>query len=160
MKYLRRKNKVMTDVLLTDKTDSGFDVEFLKKISLEVFAFAEAAFEDAEISVLITDDAEIRSLNAAYRQKDYATDVLSFPMAEYPLDDGGMLGDIVISIDTAKRQAQENEIELAREFAFLYIHGLLHLLGFDHETSEEDEKEMFDMQEEILRKLIGDGLVP
>ncbi|MCD8568155.1 MAG: rRNA maturation RNase YbeY [Geovibrio sp.] len=117
-------------------------------------------FEDAEISVLITDDAEIRSLNAAYRQKDYATDVLSFPMVEYPLDDGGMLGDIVISIDTAKKQAQENEIELAREFAFLYIHGLLHLLGFDHETSEEDEKEMFDMQEEILRKLIGDGLVP
>lgn len=160
MKCLRRKNKVMADVLLTDKTDSGFEVEFLKKISLEVFAFAEAVFEDAEISVLITDDAEIRSLNTAYRQKDYATDVLSFPMAEYPLDDGGMLGDIVISIDTAKKQAQENEIELAREFAFLYIHGLLHLLGFDHETSEEDEKEMFDMQEEILRKLIGDGLVP
>ncbi|HAL86918.1 MAG TPA: rRNA maturation RNase YbeY, partial [Deferribacteraceae bacterium] len=81
------------------------------------------------------------------------------PMSEYPLDDGGMLGDIVISIDTAKKQAEENEIPLVREFAFLYIHGLLHLLGFDHELSEEDEKEMFDMQEDILRKLIKDGLV-
>ncbi|QAR34487.1 rRNA maturation RNase YbeY [Geovibrio thiophilus] len=137
----------------------GFTEEFLTKISMEVFAFAEAAFEEAEISVLITDDAEIRTLNSQYRQKDYATDVLSFPMAEYPLNDGGMLGDIVISLDTAKKQAEENEIPLVREFSFLYIHGLLHLLGFDHETSEEDEKEMFDMQEEILRKLIKNGLV-
>lgn len=159
MKCLRRKNKVTADVLLTDKTESGFKEDFLTKISLEVFSFTEAAFEEAEISVLITDDAEIRSLNSQYRQKDYATDVLSFPMSEYPLDDGGMLGDIVISIDTAKKQAEENEIPLVREFAFLYIHGLLHLLGFDHELSEEDEKEMFDMQEDILRKLIKDGLV-
>jgi probable rRNA maturation factor len=131
---------VTVDVLLTDKTNSEFTSEFLNAVSKKVFEMTEASFEEAEISVLIT---------------NYATDVLSFPMCEYPLDDGGMLGDIVISIDTAKKQAEENEIALNREFAFLYIHGLLHLLGYDHETSQEDEEEMFDLQEAILREVIS-----
>lgn len=143
------------DVLLTDKTGSEFTTEFLTAVSKKVFAMTEAAFDEAEISVLITGDEEIKTLNTQYRQKDYATDVLSFPMCECPLDDGGMLGDIVISIDTAKKQAEENEIPLNREFAFLYIHGLLHLLGYDHETSQEDEEEMFDLQEAILREVIA-----
>ena len=143
------------EVLLTDKTGSEFTSEFLEAVSKKVFDMTEAAFQEAEISVLITDDTEIQALNSQYRQKDYATDVLSFPMSEYPLDDGGMLGDIAISIDTAKKQAKENEIPLNREFAFLYIHGLLHLLGYDHETSQEDEEEMFDLQEAILREVIA-----
>jgi probable rRNA maturation factor len=146
---------VTVDVLLTDKTNSEFTSEFLNAVSKKVFEMTEASFEEAEISVLITNDEEIQALNSQYRQKDYATDVLSFPMCEYPLDDGGMLGDIVISIDTAKKQAEENEIALNREFAFLYIHGLLHLLGYDHETSQEDEEEMFDLQEAILREVIS-----
>ena len=75
------------------------------------------------------------------------------------MEDEVMLGDIVISLDTAKNQAQERDIGLEREIAFLFIHGLLHLLGYDHETSAEDEKEMFTLQEEILKKLIDYGAV-
>ena len=70
-----------------------------------------------------------------------------------------MLGDFAISYDTAKRQAEEAEINIDRETAFLFIHGLLHLLGYDHETSKEDEEEMFALQEKILKKLVDYGTV-
>lgn len=141
-------------VLVTDETKSGFELDFFQQIAETACKKAGADFEEAEISVLITTDKEVHELNKQYRNIDKSTDVLSFVMTEYGLEDGGMLGDIVISIDTAKKQAEEREISLARETAFLYIHGILHLLGFDHETSEEDEKEMFDMQEEILKDVI------
>jgi probable rRNA maturation factor len=65
----------------------------------------------------------------------------------------------MIPLRTAEAQADENEITLEREVAFLFIHGLLHLLGYDHETSEEDEEEMFDLQENILYTLIENGIV-
>ena len=120
---------------------------------------AQIGFEDCEISLLITDDARIHELNKEYREKDKATDVLSFPMSEDPFEEGGMLGDIVISIETAKEQAKEADIPLDREVAFLFIHGLLHLMGFDHELSSEDEEKMFDIQENILRNLLEIGKV-
>lgn len=160
MKALKRESEVLVDILITDKFKTEFTNDFLSVVSKAVFEAAEASFNEAEISVLITDDKEICLLNKEYRQKDYSTDVLSFPMAEYPLEDGGMLGDIVISLETAKKQAAENTIDIKREFAFLYIHGLLHLLGFDHETSPEDEEEMFDLQEAILLKLVEQQFVP
>ena len=106
------------------------------------------------MKILYTDDETIRQYNKEYRNKDRATDVLSFPM-----EDEVMLGDIAISYDTAKRQAEEAEINIDRETAFLFIHGLLHLLGYDHETSREDEEEMFALQEKILKKLVDYGTV-
>ena len=102
----------------------------------------------------MTDDETIKELNKNFRGKDKATDVLSFPMEE-----NNMLGDIVISADTAKRQAADADIPLERETAFLYIHGLLHLLGYDHEKSTEDEAHMFALQEDILKSLIEGGLI-
>lgn len=107
-----------------------------------------------EISLLITDDETIRKYNKEYRNKDRATDVLSFPM-----EDDIILGDVAISFETAKRQSEEAEINIDREVAFLFIHGLLHLLGYDHETSQEDEEEMFALQEKILKKLVDYGTV-
>ncbi|MDR2883805.1 MAG: rRNA maturation RNase YbeY [Deferribacteraceae bacterium] len=101
---------------------------------------------DSELSIVLTDDESIASMNQQYRNKPEATDVLSFPMEEE-----FMLGDIVISLDTAARQAQEAEIDIELETAFLFIHGFLHLLGYDHETSDLNATEMFDLQEEILR---------
>ena len=135
-------------VLYTDEKNTEFTIEFFEKLTNATFQ--EVNFtNEVEISLLLTDDENIQELNKTYRNKDKSTDVLSFPM-----EDKFMLGDIVISIDTAQNQANEREIELEREVAFLYIHGLLHLLGYDHELGEEEEKEMFDLQEKILKDLV------
>lgn len=118
---------------------------------------------DAEISVMFTDNEGIRVLNVQHRGIDRATDVLSFPMLEYD-DDGEMfddpgdiedelcLGDIVISLERAAEQAEEYGHSFEREVGFLTVHSMLHLLGYDHMT-EEEEKEMFGFQKEILAKM-------
>lgn len=102
----------------------------------------------AEVSVTFTDDEKIRALNKQFRNKDASTDVLSFPM-----DEKGVLGDIVISTEHAVAQAEEYGHPLEREIAFLTVHSVLHLLGWDHERSEDEEKQMFAEQEEILRHI-------
>lgn len=114
---------------------------------------------ECELSVTFTDNGKIRILNRDYRGIDRPTDVLSFPM--YSFSDGDvpdgdehvMLGDIVISVEKAREQAAEYGHSLRREIAFLAVHSVLHLLGYDHETSEEDEKEMFALQEKIMNAL-------
>lgn len=115
-----------------------------------------------EVSVLIVDDEEIREINSEHRDIDKSTDVLSFPMAEFEngelISDEGdydlelgelMLGDIIISAETAKRQAEEYGHSFEREIAFLTAHSCFHLLGYDH-MEEEEEKIMIDKQENIL----------
>jgi probable rRNA maturation factor len=96
---------------------------------------------DAELSVLLTDDRRIESLNRQYRDKARPTDVLSFhfePMgAPAPLEAGWLLGDIVISLETAARQAQGRKRPLEEEVRWLLAHGLLHLVGYDHANPEE-----------------------
>lgn len=141
-------------ILYTDEMNCGLTYEFFTKVAESVFNELDMQDNQYEISLLLTDDETIKQLNKEYRNKDKSTDVLSFPM-----EDEIMLGDIAISVDTAKRQAEEAEINLDRETAFLFIHGLLHLLGYDHETSQEDEAEMFALQEKILKKLIDYGTV-
>jgi len=95
--------------------------------------------ESAELSVLLCDDATIHELNRDYRGKDQPTDVLAFAMRE---GEGGplhpeILGDVVISIDTTRRQATERGVAIVAEATFLLAHGLLHLLGYDHQTEQE-----------------------
>ena len=115
--------------------------------------------EDAEVSVTVVDNAEIRELNREHRYKDSVTDVLSFPMGEdgeYDVNPGTgriMLGDIVISAPRAKEQAQEYGHSLMRELCFLTTHSVFHLLGYDHEVSAKEEKIMFDKQNRVLEKL-------
>jgi len=107
---------------------------------------------EAEVSVTVTDNEGIRELNSRYRNIDRPTDVLSFPIFdEAEEDEASILGDIVISAEKAVSQAEEYGHSLEREIAFLCVHSVLHLLGYDHETSEEDEREMFAKQEDILR---------
>ena len=108
--------------------------------------------EGVEISVYITNDEEIRKLNKTYRGKDKATDVLSFPLDEN-FEGYRLLGDIVISQDTAERQARELDHSLKEEVKRLLIHGLVHLLGYDHEKGEEEEKKFKELEERILSKL-------
>ena len=123
-------------------------------------ALAEEQIEDdAEVSVTVVDNAEIRELNREHRDKDSVTDVLSFPMGEdgeFDVNpDTGciMLGDIVISAPKAEEQAQEYGHSLMRELCFLATHSMFHLLGYDHEVSAEEEKIMFDKQNRVLEKL-------
>lgn len=109
----------------------------------------------AEVSVTLTDDERIHALNREYRHVDRATDVLSFPIFDDGEDGEGniVLGDIVISLERASCQAAEYGHSMERETAFLCVHSVLHLLGYDHETSAEDEREMFGRQEEILASM-------
>lgn len=97
-----------------------------------------------EISILIVTDSRIRELNQQYRNIDDPTDVLSFPQHEGNPEGPGshLLGDVVISAETAARQAGEHQLSLEEELVLLLIHGILHLLGYDHEKSREEEKKM------------------
>ena len=118
---------------------------------------------EVEISVLLVDNETIRSLNRDYRNKDAATDVLSFPMEEAmdgepePAVIGGpterLLGDLVISVEMAIAQAAEYGHSVERELAFLSVHGLLHLLGYDHELGVEAEAAMQAEEKRILSVL-------
>ncbi|MBQ1848233.1 MAG: rRNA maturation RNase YbeY [Clostridia bacterium] len=120
-------------------------------------------FEDpCEVSVTLTNDEGIRKLNKEYRDKDKETDVLSFPLidgeySEEDMIDGYLpLGDIVISLERCREQAENIGHSLNEEAAFLCVHSTLHLLGYDHETGEEDEKEMFDHQKAVMKLVRGE----
>lgn len=93
-----------------------------------------------ELSILLTDDKKIRKLNKQYRNKNMSTDVLSFSQSEGEENEleHNLLGDIVISITTAMRQSSEHNLSINEEIVLLLIHGILHLLGFDHERSDEE----------------------
>ena len=126
-------------------------------LTVENAVAAALRHENAEgdVSVVLTDDAEIRALNKAFRGIDAATDVLSFPACEGDLITGapdGFLGDIAISCPRAFSQAEEYGHSPAREFAFLAVHGALHILGYDH-LNEEDANRMFALQEIILNDM-------
>lgn len=104
------------------------------------------SLEKAELSVLLCDDATIHTLNRDYRGKDRPTDVLAFAMREgehtpaTDLAQPEILGDVVISVPTARRQAIARSVPIIAEVTMLLAHGLLHLLGYDHATPEEDRR--------------------
>ncbi len=141
------------------------EIEATVKRCIEYTLEFEACDFDAEVSVTFVDDEEIHRINLAERDIDRPTDVLSFPICEF--DENGditdadfdyngdfiMLGDIVISAERAKAQAEEYGHSFLREMAFLTVHSMLHLLGYDHLTSEADEKTMFAKQDKILQDL-------
>lgn len=116
---------------------------------------------DAELSILITTDKEIKILNRDYREKDKATDVLSFPLLEGEGGDFAQsnLGDVVISFETAKRQAKDLNVSVPQEINRLLTHGLLHLLGYDHENvTEAEAQKMRDKEEELFNLISTDRL--
>lgn len=134
---------------------SGISEEFLEN-ALQVGGEMEKISPETELEVVLTNDEEIHKLNAEYRGKDRPTDVLSFSWAEAEEKFPGepeLLGEIIISLDTAKRQAEEYGHSYEREMAFLAIHGLLHLVGYDHELGQEEEERMKIRQDEILKSL-------
>jgi probable rRNA maturation factor len=109
---------------------------------------------DSELSVLFVDDNEIKDLNSKYLNRDYPTDVMSFSMreGEFPTLNENMLGDVVVSLDNAREYAQKKGVSIEDEVIYLLIHGILHLLGYDHEKEGSDahkmelkEKELYNM---------------
>lgn len=115
--------------------------------------------KSAEVSVSFVDNNEIRRLNRLYRDKDKPTDVLSFPLGENGVYDVNnetgavLLGDVVISIETAIKQAKMYNHPLEREVGFLTVHSMLHLLGYDHETSPLEAERMHEKEEMVLERL-------
>jgi len=105
------------------------------------------------VSVFLTDDKTIQELNKTYRNKDKPTDVLSFPINE-KVGDWLLLGEIVISVDTAKRQASSLGHSLQEELKRLLVHGFVHLLGYDHELGGEEERKFFALEEYVLKNLL------
>ena len=133
--------------------------KIIKKTVNAALRHEKAAFS-AEVSVTFTDNEKIHELNLAHRGKDSATDVLSFPLFEkesLPKDGGEQeyvpIGDVVISLEKARAQAEEYGHSFEREIAFLTVHSILHLVGYDHEVSGEDEKYMNETCEKVLEKL-------
>ena len=121
-----------------NRTNYCFDIKELE----ELYKY----LTNKDIELILTTDEEIRELNKIHRNKDKATDVLSFPLEDMP---GMPLGSIVISLDTAKRVANELGHSIEEEIKLLFIHGLLHLLGYDHEI---DNGEMREKEKEIIEK--------
>ena len=137
--------------------------EQIEKLAAFVTDFVKCPYEP-EISVTLVDNDTIRSINKEQRDIDRATDVLSFPMLEFDGDgisddeydmDGElvMLGDIVISMERAREQANEFGHSFLREVAFLTAHSMLHLLGYDHVDDKEGEEIMCEKQERVLTSL-------
>ena len=141
----------MSDFEVIDKVDYK-DYEYL--YDLLEFALEKLNIENSTFSVILTDDEEVHYLNKTYRNIDRTTDVLSFALNDNGAFPGpiNVLGDIFISIPKMKEQAIEYSHSEKRELSFLVLHGLLHLLGYDHTKGPKEEEEMFGLQKEILNE--------
>ncbi len=130
------------------------DIPYLETIKKVIEKALELEKVEGECNIIFVDDTYIHKLNKEYRKIDRKTDVISFALEDEDrlvLPDGvRILGDIYISLDTAKEQAKEYGHSELREVSFLAVHGLYHLLGYDHRTKEEEEI-MFQKQEEVLQ---------
>ena len=141
-----------------DKLPLTYRLKMLVRQAIEATLDYEQYGNPCEVSVSFVDNNEIRDLNKKFRGINKATDVLSFPLFDYegeseepPVDEMlGMLGDIVLSLEQADAQATEYGHSFEREVAFLTVHSMLHLLGYDHETSEEDEADMRRRQSAVM----------
>lgn len=144
-----------------EKLPVTYKLKMLVREAVEATLDLENYQNNAEVSVTFTDNESIHKLNAKFRGVDRATDVLSFPLFDFdgsceepPVDEMmNMLGDIVISLERAKEQAEEYGHSFEREVAFLTAHSMLHLLGYDHEISDEDDREMREKQNIVMDML-------
>lgn len=132
----------MTVLFRNEQRKHKVDARLLKSRVNTLLKYLDC--QDSEVSILLVNDAKIRKLNFQYRKIDKPTDVLSFPQ-----EDGGpneltfhLLGDVVVSAETAQRQAREHGLSFNEELVLLIIHGILHLLGLDHERSAKEARQM------------------
>lgn len=109
--------------------------------------------QDIEVSIVLMSDAQIQDLNKDHRGKDKPTNVLSFPLNEPDMIVESALGDIIFALETIQREAKDQDKSFEDHLMHLTIHGFLHLIGYDHETSEEDAEEMEALEIQILSDL-------
>ncbi len=139
----------------TFKPQKKFLNDWVNRIALELQAQSAAhpklknlKWSGAELTIAFLDTKQAKELNKMYRGRDYATDVLSFS------DDAeGNLGELAICPDVVKKQAKDHGLSFDEELGYMILHGMLHLLGFDHETSKRDEKLMFKLQDTVFDAL-------
>ncbi|MBQ9098128.1 MAG: rRNA maturation RNase YbeY [Clostridia bacterium] len=143
----------MTLRIYFENVQESEPVTYGLKMLIRQAILATLAFEDkqghSEVSVTFTDNEGIRAINREYREIDAPTDVLSFPLFEEGAE-GRMLGDIVLSLEKCRAQAEEFGHSFQRECAFLTVHSTLHLLGYDHVNGEDEEKDMRERQTAIV----------
>lgn len=138
---------------LTNLTNEKVDLQLLDKVVCKVSKLLN--INNSFVSIVLTDNKHIHEINKTYRNIDRETDVISFAFMdndENIKSDITDLGEIYISLEKANSQAEDYNHSFEREICFLLVHGLLHLLGYDH-MNEKDEKEMFGLQDEILSSL-------
>ena len=154
-------NRLFISFTATDKFEEcDYELKLAVRRAIEATLDYEDFLYGAEVAVTFCDNEYIKQLNGEYRNKDSATDVLSFPMYDFDESepelnpDGTItLGDIVISLERAAEQAAELGNTLEREVAFLVIHSTLHLLGYDHERSQDDDEAQCLAQRDIIEML-------
>src|SRR3990167_3529630 len=136
-------------------SDKEFSEGFFKNIFERALTHLKLTEKNVELGLQLIEAEKSQELNNTHRGKDKPTDVLSFPLEDKTLEKHGILplGDIFICIAVARQQAEELGIPMSQELARLSVHGLLHLLGYDHERSPQDEKEMIDLQEKVVKSL-------
>jgi len=149
------------EILIDNEANDCFDIDEYNNIVQVAITTAlehENIAFGGEISLLYTNHKKMTEINKEYRNKDSTTDCLSFPqysaneLSAFTNKDYIILGDIVINVEKVKEQAKEYEHTIKREIAFLAVHSLLHLLGYDHESNNNDNELMFKLQENILNK--------
>lgn len=143
-----------------DKQDITYGLKIRVRHAIEATLAYEGYNNDCALSVTFTDNEGIKAINSEFRGIDRETDVLSFPLLDFeeseepPVDEPEQqLGDIVLSLEKAAAQAEEYGHSFERETAFLCVHSVLHLLGYDHELGEEEDMEMRRKQSEILEAM-------
>ena len=129
----------------------------IKRIALTILELVGE--ENAELSLALIGNLEIKKLNARYRKKDYATDVLSFPVEGIVLKETRLLGDVVVSVEKAAEQAKARGHSSEQELVTLLIHGVVHLIGYDHERSARDARAMRRVEKRIYRQLCERGVI-
>ena len=140
----------MSVYIIDEQTECSINSESLENQIKTILPLLNC--QNKELSILLTDDEKIRKLNKQYRNKNIPTDVLSFSQNEGEENglEHNLLGDIVISITTAMRQSSEHNLSIDEEIVLLLIHGILHLLGFDHERSDEEDIYMREKTSELF----------
>lgn len=145
---------VETDI--SEDWDSRIDWAALARraVHAAISASRHSGLSDSQVSVLFTSDAQVRALNAAWRGKDAATNVLSFPMAaEAELHSAPLLGDIALAHGVCRREAAAKQVAIETHAAHLVVHGTLHLLGYDHEEGDAEAEEMEETERRALAAL-------
>ncbi len=142
------------EISLFNETEEKLDDELKKVHEVLIHGLKKLKIDEAIFNVIIVDNSYIHNLNKEYRGIDRETDVITFALEDDKTfnPDVRILGDVYISIDKAKSQSEEYGHSLLRELSFLAVHGMLHLLGYDH-MKKEDEEVMFKLQDEILEEM-------